>query len=198
MKTLRFVTFVLCGLSTACVFGVLIHAMFLTWTPSYEGLKNFFNLFAPFYDLIGGSILCLTAYIALKAYISSCKVEEIKAIEKMRELLSTKKNMEIHQLIQWINDNKTDLIMKFTEGDVRPFDQSSNYFQQNEVQIYHYLGTLDMLYDMYCSDILSADKIYNHFGYRIIDAYKVDDIKKILDADLKLWQQFIELRDLMI
>lgn len=198
MRFLCVTMWILCGLSLICVCGVLMHAFSLTWTLTYDGLKYFVNLFAPFYDLIGGSILCLTAYIALKAYLSSCKVEEIQAIEKMRELLSTNENMEIHQLIQWCNDEKIDLIKDFTGGDTHPFDKSSNYFQKNEVHVYNYFGTLDMLYDMYCSNILPADKIYYHFGYRIMDAYRIDDIKKIFEADIHLWKQFIDLRDLMI
>lgn len=147
------------GLGVAFLIGICIFAVCLCLLPC--GCR----LHIEIEDCLQILILAITAIIALSVYKSSQEIEEVNTLIKLRELLTTGTNHEIHKKLeeQYLLKNKGNGKTFKENGDVM---NDTEIFGFHKCDMFNYLGSLELCKIILDHKILSEESFMNQFGYR--------------------------------
>lgn len=181
-RCIRCCTYILFGFSLLAIVYTLCNAAAEYYIDlfSKQSYITFIQLFAPFSALFYGTIITATAYVALMVYHKSQKVEEAQALRDVRTMLNSKENMEIHCMLMKENDSKT-------------LSQLYKRFEYKEAKLFNYIGTLEYVYLLIQSDVISIDTAKKQFGYRVEEIQKDAELMEYLNDTKEYWQDFFAL-----
>ena len=131
-------------------------------------------------------VLTITAIIALSAYSRGKKIEEANFLLKLRELLASEKNMEVHRFF-CTEDNESSQFLNYTKG-----FNIDKHLDFDTVDLYNYLGTLELANILLLQDIISEESFKSQFGYRI-ENIKTPAIQSMLNGEKGYWDDLEEL-----
>lgn len=141
-----------------------------------EGVNGFIDFWSDYGVLVKAFIAFLTLAVAstqLKRYID---LETITTLAKLRELLTSDVNMEIHHRII----TKQSIIGRTEDINIRPVD------------IYNYLGTLELGAIMFRKGAITIEEFANQFGYRIEEVMHNENIyEQYVCKELKYYNDLI-------
>ena len=137
--------------------------------------------------------MILTILLALQTYQTSKRVENAKAILDIRQTLSKTELVNIHKFIDE-NKNHTE------SGDNPDFSTDFNEFwRDNKLAIYDYLGTLELLYIYIEEGIIDVDDFRSQHGYRLKNIIRYDELLKKIEYQQQTypgWSKLISLLEL--
>ena len=126
--------------------------------------------------LIEAFFYSLSLYVAaynLEKYIN---VERCKALGEIRAKLNTNEKRIIHSYLL-----PSDVpIVKDLEGELSLLHKDENSYHPS-IDIFDYLGTLELGAIMLKLNVLSFNEFYNQFGYRIENAYANESIRSHIE-----------------
>ena len=125
-----------------------------------DGVAYFLSMFKPFYPLFSGTIMLMTIYVALISYVRAKKVEAMKALQDLRNMLMKDDNVKIHDLLECEKENEKEKQKSFEKE-----------YATRQGTVYNYLGILELSKFYLDEGIISVDQLKNQFGYRIENVY---------------------------
>jgi len=153
--------YIMIALSTAAIVLTLFQkCCYCTFTPTLDGITYFLYQFKPFYPLFSGTFLLITIFVALVTYVHSKKVDAMKALQDLRNMLMIGDNMEIHDLLEYEKEDEKEKHDLFKEK-----------FAKRQGTIYNYIGILELSKFYLDEDIISVEQFKDQFGYRIENIY---------------------------
>lgn len=189
-KISKNVTFLKGALIVLCLAAVMVYLAH-EW-HSEACLSWNFNDLA---ELIQIFILSITAYIALNVYASNAEIEELKMLIKLRELLSSGKNHEIHQRLEAMSGSNTESGANLDEEEEDVDDTDAYLDGFDNCEVFNYLGTLELCKIILEHDVISTTSFRNQFGYRVENVVSCPSIVKCMSKDKSYWTDFFELLD---
>ena len=151
-----------------------------------KGMANFLSMFEPFYPLFSGTILILTIYVALLTYTHSKKVDAIKALQDLRNMLMQGDNVRIHDLLE------------FDEFDKQ--QKQNNFeleFRMRQGTVYNYMGILELSKFYLDEGIISKEQFIDQFGYRVENLYTNPIISKWIKESPNCWETLEALKKIV-
>ncbi len=124
--------------------------------------------------------------------MQSRKVENAKAILEIRKMFATDANKEIHQ---HINDHKSNGLGK----DMQFSKEFTEFWDKNKLNIYDYLGTLELLNIYVQAGIIDMDDFAHQYGYRLRNIIRYEELLKKIEYQNQVdpgWTDLIELMEL--
>ena len=140
--------------------------------------------------VLQSSIMGLTAIIALRTYLQSRKVENARALQEIRKTLASKENKNIHQHIDEMKKKKEE--HQFSQEFIA-------YWDKNKLDIYDYLGTLELLNIYVKTGVIDKEDFKHQYGYRLRNIIKYDELLKKIEYQNQTypgWKDLIELLEL--
>jgi hypothetical protein len=169
-----------------------------------DGTVCFLSFFEPFYPLFSGTIIALTLFVALSTYRTGKHVEAVAGLVKIRELLISEENMKIHDFLENANDKILVNNEERKDENIKELLDKENkitkeeyfeyiYFPQNKVNVYNYLGILELSNIYIQTGIISESEFMSQFGYRVENVFENRFLKNIIDIQSKYWQELYDL-----
>ena len=113
----------------------------------------------------------LTLFVAGKQLQKQTDVATITGLIELRKLLTSERNRQVHFALS-DNDDKTSLSDKGIEIKV------NNLSSANEIpmiDIYNYLGTIELGVEMVKRNLIDINTFYSQFGYRIENIFEKEE-----------------------
>ena len=129
-------------------------------------------------------VLVITACVALRTYNRSKKIEEADFLLKLRTMLTSEKNMQIHKALE---NNTQTIPIKYVSG-----LEIDKQYPFDGVDLYNYLGTLELANILLEMDIISESSFRSQFGYRIQNI-NIPAIQSMIVAEGAYWKELKEL-----
>lgn len=187
-KISKSVTFLKGALLVLCFVAVVVFWIYKR-IPEQSLSWNFNDLA----ELIQIFILSITAYVAINVYASNAEIEELKMLIKLREVLSSGKNHEIHQRLEAMSGSNTGSGANLDEKEEEVDDTNAYLDGFDNCAVFNYLGTLELCKIILEHDVISTASFRNQFGYRIENVVKCPSIVKCMSKDKSYWTDFFEL-----
>ena len=176
-----------------CLCVILVQALISgTWsirvsTTGIRGLQTFWSEFSPIIKLLG---FCLTLFVASHHLAKYLDVETVHALSKLREMLNSEAKKKIHNHL--LDASDTPLIIselaKAAECERVAF---------SNIEIYDYIGTLELGAIMLKRGVISEDEFISQFGYRVLNLWNRPEIQERILRDHDYYEYFIEVSMLM-
>ncbi len=167
---------VLLGIAMLGVLGCFIPCFKSCCLHKFSFIINCLNL----------SVLAITAFAALLVYHRGKKIDEANFLLKIRDSLTTEKNMDVHRFFHKAGTDVSKQLTytnQFTMSAELPFD---------EVELYNYLGTLELANILLKMDIIQDASFKSQFGYRI-ENINIQVINKMIEGQNGYWDDLKEL-----
>ena len=151
---------------------------------SVDGIKNmqiFWGEFSPLIVLFGSSLTLWLASSQLAKYINT---ETVNALGKLRQLLNSDEKKKIHYYLLEKCDKK-DVVRNDTNND------SDLHVELSNVDLFDYIGTIELGAIMLQRGVISYDEFYSQFGYRVENLWKNEAVKKHIKENAKYYKKFL-------
>lgn len=172
IKAINWILFAVVALLTICVLiiigGAIVSGEF-SIQPNSEGIKNMIAFWKDYSALIITLGSCLTLFIANYNLGQYLNVETINALATLRNMLNSPENRRVHEYLLPDDERKAILPNCETETD---FQNIRN------IDIFNYIGTLELGCLMLENGVIDEDKFNNQFGYRIENLFNNQEIKE--------------------
>ena len=83
--------------------------------------------------------------------------------------------------------------MLMKENDSKTLSQLYKRFEYKEAKLFNYIGTLEYVYLLIQSDVISIDTAKKQFGYRVEEIQKDAELMEYLNDTKEYWQDFFAL-----
>jgi hypothetical protein len=119
----------------------------------------------------------------------------VNALGKLRKMLDTETNMAIHYKLDKINDEEQLMTNSCSHSNV----EGRNYEDKNieNVNLYHYIGTIELGAVMVKRGAISLTEFYNQFGYRVENLLNNKEIKTHINEYRSYYEDFIDIVTLL-
>lgn len=164
-----------------CIVLIIIWTLFdqgLTICASPKGIIYMQDFWFNYKALIESFFYSLSLYVAaynLEKYIN---VERCKALGDIRAKLNTNEKRIIHSYLLPSDDQIP--IVDVLEDELSTLHKDENSYHSN-IDVFDYLGTLELGAIMLKLNVLSFNEFYNQFGYRIKNAYVNEYIRSHIE-----------------
>lgn len=153
------------------------------WTYDFSpngllGIERFWANHTLVITLFGAVLTLWIASYNLKKYLD---VETINALAELRKMLNSSTNKTIHaELLP--DDDKTSIISRL------PFQKQNCRGDLQVVDLFDYLGTIELGAIMLQREVISKEEFDNQFGYRVDNIANDREIMKHIDDNSKYYQ----------
>ncbi|MDR1335832.1 MAG: hypothetical protein LBK22_03265 [Tannerella sp.] len=119
----------------------------------------------------------------------------INALIELRKLLTSDRNRKIHFALSPNDEKKT-----LSGGMVKDKHLCSNGKNIPLIDIFNYIGTIELGYQMIKQNLIDMETFYNQFGYRIENMFDENGnmhslIKKHIDENASYYNDLIMMRN---
>lgn len=172
IKAINAILLVIIALLTICVLIIICEA-FLTdgvrIQYNSDGVKNMVAFWKDYSAIIITLGSCLTLFIASYNLGQYLNVETINALATLRNMLNSPENRRVHEYL--LPDDERKAILPDSEGE-------ANFKEICNIDIFNYIGTLELGCLMLENRVIDEDKFTNQFGYRIENLSNSQEIKE--------------------
>lgn len=172
IKAINAILLVIIALLTICVLIIICEA-FLTdgvrIQYNSDGVKNMVAFWKDYSAIIITLGSCLTLFIASYNLGQYLNVETINALATLRNMLNSPENRRVHEYL--LPDDERKAILPDSEGE-------TNFKEICNIDIFNYIGTLELGCLMLENRVIDEDKFTNQFGYRIENLSNSQEIKE--------------------
>lgn len=180
-------------LSLVAIVGCLL-TYFIVGSNTYEKI-NWLQLSELSVMSFQGFAMLLTLLVAYDTYKTSRKIENVKGLVQLREMLNSEKNMEVHKAISaFLPTGQVLVIDEDTQsGDL--YHNIIDYYKANMVEVNNYLGTLELSKLYLDEGIIDDLSYYNQFGYRVENITEIVEALKCDANEAPYWLDLFKLLD---
>ncbi|MBR4149603.1 MAG: hypothetical protein IKT94_05670 [Rikenellaceae bacterium] len=172
IKAINAILLVIIALLTICVLIIICEA-FLTdgvrIQYNSDGVKNMVAFWKDYSAIIITLGSCLTLFIASYNLGQYLNVETINALATLRNMLNSPENRRVHEYL--LPDDERKAILSDSEGE-------TNFKEICNIDIFNYIGTLELGCLMLENRVIDEDKFNNQFGYRVNNLSNSQEIKE--------------------
>lgn len=172
IKAINAILLVIIALLTICVLIIICEA-FLTdgvrIQYNSDGVKNMVAFWKDYSAIIITLGSCLTLFIASYNLGQYLNVETINALATLRNMLNSPETRRVHEYL--LPDDERKAILPDSEGE-------ANFKEICNIDIFNYIGTLELGCLMLENRVIDEDKFTNQFGYRIENLSNSQEIKE--------------------
>ena len=198
------VMIVLVAIVTVCVQTICSDGWRLAL--NIDGVKNMQSFWGEYSQMITFGGCCLTLFVANYHLTKYLDVETIKALGKLREMLNTPEKKAIHNYLLPQEDRKFD--SKAADGSANPKQeavgksrpassapakdsQAQQAAEWSTVDLYDYLGTIELGAIMLKRGVITRDEFYNQFGYRVENLLSDKEIIDHVEESKRYYDMFL-------
>lgn len=173
--SVRLICIGLLATAALCLLCVLIIAFDALLTGAWriligaEGVKGLQMFWQPYAPLLKVLFYSMTLFVASHTLMKYIDVETCRSLGEIRTKLNDKPKKKIHNLIMDQEDKNEEIIKN-----LKLFSDDGTDF--TNVEIFDYLGTLELGAIMLGRGILSEKEFYNQFGYRFENLANAPDL----------------------
>ena len=135
-------------------------------SEAVKGMIDYWDGYAPLITIFGA---ILTLYIASVQFKKHIDVQAVAALSDLRTKLNTDEKKRIHDFLLPL-DNKV-VLAQIDRNNEEKVDLSN-------IELFDYLGTIELGAIMLKRDIITIDEFYNQFGYRVENLVNNADVLK--------------------
>lgn len=172
IQAINWILLAVIALLTICVLiiigGAIVSGEF-SIQPNSEGIKNMIAFWKDYSALIITLGSCLTLFIANYNLGQYLNVETINALATLRNMLNSPENRRVHEYL--LPDDERKAILPDSEGE-------TNFKEICNIDIFNYIGTLELGCLMLENRVIDEDKFNNQFGYRVKNLSNSQEIKE--------------------
>lgn len=203
LKAANWVLFVLVVLVLAAIAIVCVQTICTDgWRLALnaDGVKAMQSFWGEYSPMITFGGCCLTLLVANYHLMKYLDVETVKALGKLREMLNTPEKKAIHDSLLPPEDRKH----SHAEG-AKAEQNAGNKSRPtgptpaknplpaewSTVELYDYLGTIELGAIMLQRGVISFDEFYNQFGYRVENLSRNAEIIRHVEDNSKYYEMFL-------
>ncbi len=131
-----------------------------------EGTKS---LLSDYEFWFSGVYACLTLWIISYNLMKFIDVETVKALSDLRSKLNEGGNRSVHSYLMPSEDKKGIFGTKVNSKTNEEEEPCSGRTVPDSINVFNYLGTIELGAIMLQREVISFEEFYNQFGYRVIN-----------------------------